>query len=284
MKTPKVSVVIPCLYEVDGDYLKLAVESLRATTDWQIVVVTNGSKVQPNLSHIKGIGIHLHTRDQGQNGAVNRGARVVEQGTDYIMVSNADMYYAPGWNKNLRFDDLCFSPNLVEPTNNAGSAKPFLKFDGGFTLDEFEREDVDRGIKEMIKFEMFAEEPKLEEVGFNLPFFLRKDVFDTIGGYDPAYDPWGSNGDTDLQTKIELAGVTPKRLRDVLVYHFSNKSGTFKPENQPFWQHNWDYYTQKFGFNRDETGGDPWYCKNMIDYDKLKYKPGWMGKYDQHNS
>lgn len=278
----KVSVVIPCLYEVDGEYLKLAVESLRATTDWQIVVVTNGSKVKPNLSHIRGVSTHLHTRDQGQCNAVNIGAQVVEPATDYIIVSNADMYYAPGWNKNLRFDHLCFSPNLVEPTNNAGSAPPFLKFKGGLTLEEFKKFDVNGMIGDFVSQPTIHYDSEvLEEDGFNLPFFIQADVWRTIGGYDIAFDPWGSNGDTDLQTKIELAGITPKRLRDVLVYHFSNKSGTFKPENQAFWQHNWDYYTDKWGFNRDQTNGDPWYCKNMIDYEKLRYKPDWMGKYAQ---
>lgn len=268
----KVSVVIPSLAGVTTDYLKLCVESLRATVDWEIIVVTNGTKA-PEPLNFAGVTIRLHTRDQGQCNAVNIGAQMATG--DYLFVSNDDMYYAPGWDNNLRFDSLCFSPNLVEPANNAGSAKPFMKFDGGFTLDEFKRDEVD----DFIDAEINTVPGKDSEVGFNFPFFIRKDVWDTIGGYDVGYDPWGSNGDTDLQTKIELAGVTPQRLLDVLVYHFSNKSGTFKPENQAFWQHNWDYYTDKWGFNRDDTNGDPWYCSNMIDYERLKYHPTWQGLY-----
>jgi hypothetical protein len=57
--TPSVSVIIPSLYEVDHEYLKLCVESLRATTDWQIIVVTNGTKVKPILPFIC---THIHTR------------------------------------------------------------------------------------------------------------------------------------------------------------------------------------------------------------------------------
>lgn len=269
----KVTAIIPSLAGVDTDYLKLCVESLRATVDWDIVVVTNGTKTAEPLN-IKGITTRLHTRDQGQNNAVNIGAQVATG--DYLFVSNADMVYAPGWLNEMKHTDewpLVWSPNLVEPTDNAGSAPPFLKLAAGVDLEHFDREAVNKFVK--------VHEDNEVETGFNLPFFIRKDVWDTIGGYDIAYDPWGSNGDTDLQTKIELAGITPKRLRDVLVYHFSNKSGTFKPENQAFWQHNWDYYTEKWGFNRDQTGGDPWYCKNMIDYNKLRYKPEWKGKYAQ---
>lgn len=272
----KISVIIPSLYEVDGEYLKLCVESLRATTDWQIIVVTNGNSAKPNLDHIKGISIHLHTRDQGQCVATNIGADVASG--DYLMVSNSDMYYAPGWNNNLRFDHLVFSPNLGEPTNNAGSAPPFLKYDGGLTIEEFEEKkkatpgiDIDAFIKGVRK------DPDVigkEEPGFNLPFFIKRNFWQFLGGYDPIYDPWGSNSDTDLQTRINLAGVTPMRLRDVLVYHFSNKSGTFDGTHQEAYQFNLDYFKQKFGFDRDELGSDVWYNKDMIPTDpgKIKYE------------
>jgi hypothetical protein len=74
------------------------------------------------------------------------------------------------------------------------------------------------------------------------------------------------------------------RLRDVLVYHFSNKSGTFDGTHQDFWQNNWDYLQSKWGFNRDEAGSDTWYCKDMIMWDRLKYHPKWEGKYADTSS
>lgn len=273
----KVAVVIPSLAGVTQDYLKLCVESLRATVGWPIYVVTNGSKTKPYLGDIHGITAHIHTRDQGQCVATNIGAQLATSDIEYLMVSNDDMYYAPGWNRNLFFGDMkCFSPNLVEPTNNPGSAAPFLKFDGGFTLEEFKREEVDKFIKD---YDPLQNQP-LHETGFNLPFFIRKDVWQTIGGYDTKYDPWGSNSDTDLQTLIELAGIQPMRLRDVLVYHFSNKSGTFDGTHQADWQKNWDYYTQKWGFNRDdEPIPDTWMALNMVNKEKNIFHPEWEGKY-----
>lgn len=281
----KISVVIPSFAEVDKEYLKLCVESLRATTDWQITVVTNGGRDANPLprGYIDGISRHLHTRQQGQCNAVNVGAQMVEPDTDYIMVSNSDMYYAPGWNKNLRFDYPVFSPNLVEPTNNNGSAPPFLKVDGGFNVEEFDKPRVDGFVADTFRAIKAMEEPT-EEPGFNLPFFIRKDVWQTIGGYDTKYDPFGSNSDTDLQTAINLAGIIPMRLRDVLVYHFSNKSGTFdfsQPGRQELWQKNFDYFTQKYGFNRDQLGSDVWYNKNMLpeNMDDCKFQPDWLMKY-----
>lgn len=274
----KISVVVPSLYHVDGEYLKLCVESLRASTDWDIVVVTNGTKDKPDLAHIKGISTHIHTRDQGQCNAVNIGSQLASPDTDYLFISNSDMYYAPGWNKNLRFDDLCFSPNLVEPVNNHGSAQPFLKFDGGFTLEEFDQAATNEYITTMLR----DPNSKIVENGFNFPLFINRELWNTIGGYDIAYDPWGSNSDTDLQTKVNLAGITPKRYRDVLVYHFSNKSGTFDGSHQDFYQNNIDYFKDKFGFDRDELGSDVWYNEDMLpkDKSKIKFEAPWVGKYE----
>lgn len=271
----KVAAIIPSFLEKDKDYLKLCVESLRASGfDGEVIVVTNGTKSNPGLD-IKGITNRLHTRDQGQCNAVNIGASVANPNVEYLFVINSDMYFAPGWDKNLRFDYQVFSPNLIEPTDNAGSAPPFLKLDAGNDIENFDKFRVDDFVRQSYKIKT------KQEPGFNLPFFIRKDVWNTIGGYDLKYDPWGSNSDTDLQTAINLAGITPMRLRDVLVYHFSNKSGTFDGTHQDAWQKNWDYFDQKWGFNRDTLGSDVWYNQDMLpkNFDDVKFKPDWTMKY-----
>lgn len=274
----KYAVVIPSLAnERTKPYLNLCVTSLRQSGfEGQIIVVTNGTSNKPNLD-VPGITKHIHTSRQGQCIATNIGAQLVSSDTDYILVSNDDMYYAKGWDFNLRFDYPVFSPNLVEPTDNPGSAPPFLKVAGGYSIENFNKEAVDTLVANVV-----MEPDHEEETGFNLPFFIRKGFWDRLKGYDVAYDPWGSNSDTDLQTRINLAGVTPMRLRDVLVYHFSNKSGTFDGTHQDFYQNNIDYFRDKFGFDRDELGSDVWMNKDMIpeDKDKIKLK---VPKYDFNN-
>lgn len=273
---PEYTIVIPSLYEVDSDYLKVCVESLRASGfGGQIIVVTNGTKTQPSLKHIRGISRHIHTREQGQCNAVNIGAQQV--GTKFMLISNSDMYYAPGWNKNLRFEHPVFSPNLLEPVDNPGSAPPFLKVDGGNDLEAFKPEVVNEEVARV------TESKVVPEPGFNFPLFISRHLWSFLGGYDTAYDPWGSNGDTDLQTRINLAGVIPMRYTDVLVYHFSNKSGTFDGTHQDFYVNNIEYFRSKFGFDRDELGSDVWRNKDMLPKDagKIKYK---QDKYVQRDS
>ncbi len=143
-------------------------------------------------------------------------------------------------------------------------------------MDEFSKDLVDIEIARLVN------DDHVVEAGFNLPFFIDVELWRTIEGYDTKYDPWGSNSDTDLQTKINLAGVIPKRLRDVLVYHFSNKSGTFDGSHQEEWQRNFDYYRTKWGYTRDdEPKADVWYNKNIILRDKLIYDPDWAWKYEE---
>lgn len=265
----KVTAIVPTLYGVDEDYAQLCIKSLKETTGWPIVQVINGAP-SPKTDRST-----IYTTLQGQCAAVNHGAKQAD--TEYIFVTNADMYYAPRWNTNLTFDYPCFSPNLIEPTDNNGSAPPFLKFNGGLNLDVFKRDEVNKYIGGLVNEKIAP----IEESGFNLPFFIKKDLWDLIGGYDTAYDPWGSNSDTDLQTKIELAGVQPMRLRDVLVWHFSNKSGTFDASNQEAWWRNWNYYKDKWGFTRDdEPIPDTWYARDMVNQQKNHFHPEWEGKYE----
>lgn len=274
----RVTAIIPSLVDVDKQYLKLCVESLRSSGfDGDITVVMNGSRDMNPLHdiEIKGITKAIVTKQQGQCNAVNQGAKMVEGDCKYLFVINSDMYFAPGWDNGLLNEldmPLCWSPNLVEPTNNPGSAKPFIKLDAGFTLDEFDSEKINKLVR--------MHEDNMVEDGFNLPFIIDVELWRTIGGYDTKYDPWGSNSDTDLQTLINLAGVTPKRYYDALVYHFSNKSGTFDGTHQQEWQKNFDYYRTKFGYTRDdEPQADVWYNKNMVLEDKLIYHPEWERKY-----
>ena len=267
IKSDEVTIIIPHLgANQESEYsLDECLKSLKETTESKVLVVTNGT--EKTCQHMGDIDMVK----QGQCKAVNTAAATVS--TEYIFVTNDDMVYAPGWWERLTNDFegtefIC--PNLVEPRPGA---PPFLTYFCGGAGGDFEQG----------KWLLFAKEHSNEddsEVGFNLPFLIKKELWDTIGGYDINYDPWGSNGDSDLQAKIHLAGVYPVRNRRCIVYHFSQTSGTFNPENHSFWEKNYAYFQEKWGFERQPTD-KVWYSQEIINYDKLIYKPDWMGKYGQ---
>jgi len=259
----KISIIIPVLInsEVKPDEwgcLKLAVESIKkhSTLPHEILVVTNNG--MPKKPPIKGI-TWFHTEGQGQCFAVNVGVR--RSKNDYVMIIDDDMIFPPNWEELIeKAKDVEFlSGNLME---KAGS---FLNNDCG-RVEDFNK----------FKFEEDAiklKEDKMEN-GFGFPLICKKEVWERVGGYDIQYDPWGSNCDSDLEYKLMLAGIMPKRWKGVLFYHFAQVSGTFFPEQGSFHQGNIRKFEMKWGFARARAP-EIWSCDFKIPLDKLRYKPSW---------
>jgi hypothetical protein len=224
--------------------------------------------------------------EQGQCKAVNAAAATVS--TPWIMVSNDDMMYAPGWFDRLTSEidkdgflrvktgdiptkTLCISPILIEPQDGAPT---FEKYFCGGAGGDFDK----------TKWLGFAKNRELVDqplrTGFNLPFLIKKELWDLVGGYDVNYDPWSSNSDSDLEYKIKLAGIQPIQNKNCAVYHFSQTSGTFEPKNRPSWEKNWQYFIDKWGFPRTDDG--IWQASFSIptpDEGRI-FRPWWEGFYE----
>lgn len=251
--------------------------SLEETFSGPIIVVSNGDHVTAreltkytNLLSKRGNMSTIHLDLQGQCKAVNAAAATVN--TPWIFVTNDDMVFSKTWWDKLnvsRQDRLCISPRLVEPRKGAPT---FIEYFCGGAGGDFDKQ----------KFEDFVKDndaPAVVRDGFNLPFLISKELWDTIGGYDINYDPWGSNSDSDLEYKIRLAGVQPYQSMYSFVYHFSQTSGTFEPRNQEYWQKNWDYFISKWGFPRTDEG--IWEANFKIPTvgEGRVFTPEWEGKY-----
>jgi GT2 family glycosyltransferase len=205
---------------------------------------------------------------QGQCKAVN--AAIATTDTPWIFVTNDDMVYPPGWFEKLVEDigdKTCVSPKLIEPRPGAPTFEVYFCGGAGGDFDEQ-------------KWLEFAKSYRGTgwRTGFNLPFLIKRDLWDMVGGYDINYDPWGSNGDSDLEYKIKLAGVQPYQNTNSIVYHFSQTSGTFHPSKHTFWERNFAYFTEKWGFPRTDDG--IWEATFDIPKPPIrKYVPKWEGKY-----
>src|SRR3990167_3440083 len=108
---------------------------------------------------------------QGQCKAVNAAAATVN--TPWIFVTNDDMIYGSNWFENLTFieeDFQCISPQLVEPRSGAPSF--LVEFCGGAGGDFDKSKWLDFYNKH---------ESGIIRSGFNLPFLVKKEVFDLVG-------------------------------------------------------------------------------------------------------
>jgi len=296
------TVIIPSLSDDETyDHLENCILSLSLySPDVKIIVALNGPDPVFPMSRPALTVIKESSNPQGQCRAVNWALGYVD--TKYVMVSNDDMIFSPGWLPPMMEavdKHLCVSPNLVE---SGCGAEPFSRLDCGHEANDFDWTKWEQWVPEMV-------ERGVVEHGFNLPFMTQTVIFKTIGGYDEFYDPYSSNSDPDVMHSMMLAGIQPHRVRDSLVYHFSMQSGDPHAEDDPEgkrikyadWRKNWSYFPQKWGFERDGRG-NIWYAggKNGTRVptkkrpyvfegaagagkhpgkDWLEYNPKWKGKY-----
>lgn len=198
---------------------------------------------------------HLRVLEQGQCKAVN--AAVATTNSPYIFLTNDDMIYAPGWfeklvdlphgTRDVNADDpnkFCISPKLVEPRPGAPTFEVYFCGGAGGDFDK----------QKFLDFVLNHTEAAFPlRTGFNFPVLIKRELWDLVGAYDINYDPWGSNGDSDLQYKIMLAGIQPYQNTNCMVYHFSQTSGTFEPRNDSYRFKNYGYFKDKWGFDRTDN-------------------------------
>jgi len=246
--------------------LRECLQSLKETVpEVPIIVASNGGDPKPLPIEVGDNVKRLNIWEQGQCRAVN--AAVAMTNTEWILVSNDDMVYPPGW-LDWFGDQPCQSPKLVEPIQGAPT---FAYYHCGGAGGDFDKEKF---LDFVVMRQKRATEGKSWQPGFNLPFLIKREVWDLVEGYDINYDPWSSNSDSDLLYKLKLAGINPIQNQNCLVYHFSQTSGTQHPENKKYWDQNWKYFIDKWGFARINSPFI-WTTDFEIDYKNLKYRPKW---------
>lgn len=242
-------------------------KSLKQTVpDIEILVAKNGSHACTCRRDIRVV-------TQGQCKAVN--AAIATTNTEWVMITNDDMIYPEGWFEKFTYMDAipaCMSPKLVEPRQGAPTFDVF--FAGGAGGDFTQHKPA---------WEAYAKEYGTKmyglRTGFNFPVLIKRDLWDFVGGYDINYDPWGSNGDSDLQYKIMLSGVQPYQNMNAIVYHFGQTSGTFHPDNDSYRFRNYAYFKEKWGFERTDSG--IWESNFEIPTREQGriFNPKWEGRY-----
>ncbi|MFA5013928.1 MAG: glycosyltransferase [Actinomycetota bacterium] len=274
MIDPKtVSIIIPHLGgTTESEYaLDQCLTSLEETVpDIKKIIAKNGSPIEgQSCSHLGDIIL----KEQGQCKAVN--AAVATVSTPWILVTNDDMVYSEGWWEKL-IDEIppsvmCLSPKLIEPRPGAPTFEVYFCGGAGGDFDKAKWLEFARNYKGVGY-----------NTGFNLPFLIKRELWNLIGGYDINYGKWGSNSDSDLEYKIRLAGVQPYQNTNCIVYHFSQTSGTFEPKNDSYRFRNYAYFKEKWGFDRTDNG--IWEANFAIpDPPVRKFVPEWEGKYGKVN-
>ncbi|SRR6266436_1249637 len=278
-----VTIIIPTLNRTDDQKRAFmeCIKSLNETIpEMKKIIVINGLDFQSDFDlwgevDKKTTSI-MTLEEQGQCKAVN--AAIATINTPWIFITNDDMIYAPGWWEKLtdlswfgKEEIKAISPMLIEP--RSGAPTFIIQFFGGAGGD-FNKQSW----LEYAKNWNVATSGKWK-TGFNFPLLIKRKLWNTIEGYDINYDPWGSNGDSDLEYKIKLAGIQPYQNTNCIVYHFSQTSGTFEPKNDSYRFKNYAYFKEKWGFDRTDNGIWEADFKIPTKEEGRIYFPEWENKY-----
>jgi glycosyltransferase involved in cell wall biosynthesis len=213
-----ISVVIPSYNNLE--YLKLAYQSIRDISD-DIEVILYGDGCDDGtdewllrIKHKNTI-THSYSERIGHTLLYDYGFQTASR--KVIGILHADMVVHKNFFENiLKYmgpNTIVCGTNVEPPLHPPGGEKHI--FDAGMYPDKF---SVDA-------FNSFCDNLDIDKTqsGIFAPWFLLKDeYFDKIGGHDPIYAPYGYE-DSDIFSRMALAGFDFIQSRDALVYHFTQR-------------------------------------------------------------
>jgi glycosyltransferase involved in cell wall biosynthesis len=219
---PVFSIIIPSWNNLA--YLKCCVESIKKNSSYQheIIVHINEGR-DGTLEWVRGQGLpHTHS---GENAGVCFGfnAPASLATTNYIVLSDDDYYYAPGWDEHL-LDEVkqvndpyfCITGTMIEHSPTRYPTSVAAPFDFGKTVETFKEKDFLRE---------HAEIPFHDWNGGNwYPMILHRNIWNLIGGLSTEFSP-GMASDPDMMMKLWQCGVRYyKGVSRSRVYHFGSRT------------------------------------------------------------
>jgi GT2 family glycosyltransferase len=87
----------------------------------------------------------------------------------------------------------------------------------------------------------------------SLCVLVRREVIESIGGFDERFSPWGFEDD-DFSLRVHLAGFRARLAQDVFVHH-APYSGPKTDRHRRLLERNWRRFAAKWGGSRDAPYG-----------------------------
>jgi GT2 family glycosyltransferase len=220
---PRTSIVIPVLEQLS--YTKLALEGIEKHTpagEYEIVVVDNGSRdgTPSFLAGRRDVVTITNASNRGFPAACNQGIAAA-RGAEIVLLNN-DVVVTAGWLAGLRRCAGAPGVGIVGPMTNVvkGPQKDeTARYDD---LDAMHRHAADVARR---RRGLHVEVERL--MGFCL--FVRREVFDVIGGLDERFGI-GNYEDDDFSLRARKAGFRLRIAGDVFVHHYGSRTFAARAE------------------------------------------------------
>jgi GT2 family glycosyltransferase len=240
-EAPGTSVVVLSLNGKDDT--RACLESLRASEvePREILVVDNGSTdgSAEMLREWPGIRLIANETNLGAVAARNQAIRAATG--DSILFLDNDTVLPPGALRILRSHlDRDLGVGMVGPLSNCAKGRQEVRPPDYGSVEEMGA----------LAAEIEATAPGAHEDVEKLILFcllVRREVFETIGGMDARFDPWGYEDD-DFTLRAWIVGYRLRIARDAYVHHAGSKTSTAaKIDYRALLARNWSRFKAKWG-------------------------------------
>ncbi len=227
-------------------------EALRAHADpllpTQIIVVDNGSTDGSAqwLAQQTDIELVLNSDNLGAPRARNQA--LARARGEWIVVMDNDAIVGPGWLERLLFHaQVDGRSGCIGPVSDRAAHGQQIPYDGGGELSA-----VARFATQWAERNHRRSRPQNILTSFLL--LMRREVIDTIGGFDERFSPWGFEDD-DFTLRATLAGFTNRCALDTFVRH-EHYGGAKAARHQQLLERNWSAFARKWADQPNARYGD----------------------------
>jgi glycosyltransferase involved in cell wall biosynthesis len=259
MTNTPISIVIPTFTAVE--YLKICLESIvqnQHNKENEVVVVVDGTyNINKNVlesykNHLN-LKIIVFDENKGLALATNYGfyncsnQHVLYINDDNVCPKDFDLILNITYESTIDLGEIpeeivtVLTPNQIEPVPSI--FKPFIIKDfgdiGTFNLNDFTEEEL--------KIRELPFNYSQNGYGWTLPFFMKKEHFIALGGFDVCYDS-PHVIDWDFFIKLEKIDGFSYRTNNCNFYHFGSKSAR-TPESYQKEREAHEYFRYKWGFS-----------------------------------
>lgn len=231
---------------------KKCLEGLRAAADprfpCEILVVDNGSSDGSAqwLSQQRDIALELNSDNRGAPAARNQ-ALARAKGR-WIVVMDNDAIVTPGWlERLLHHAQVDGRSGCIGPLSDRAAHGQQIPYSGACdlaSLTEFANGHAQRNQRRS----------RLQNILTSFLLLMRREVLDTIGGFDERFSPWGFEDD-DFTLRAALAGFRNRCALDVFVRH-EHYGGAKAARHSELLARNWERFAMKWSGQSNATYGD----------------------------
>lgn len=234
------------------DKTRKCLEALRNSANpllaTELLVVDNGSSdgsaewlaEQPDLTLLR------NAENRGAPAARNQ-ALALARGA-WIVVMDNDAIVSPGWLERLLFHaQVDARSGCIGPLSDRAAHNQQIEYDGPSDLDSlaaFARAHAERNHRRA----------RAQNILTSLLLLMRREVVDTIGGFDERFSPWGFEDD-DFTLRAALAGFRNRIALDVFVRHEHYGGAKAQLHNQLL-ARNWRSFASKWCGDGNVAYGD----------------------------